>query len=118
MDLAGPVPEAVAVPCAAAVEMLQVMGSPSASVACKVRLKGVGALFSDIVTLTEAPSVITGIELTVSVAEVVGVIPAVLVKTARYRLPLSVRAAAKVSGMEVAPVMSFQVAPLSVLTCH
>ena len=40
--------------------MLQVRGSPLASVACSVRANGIGAPFSDMVTVTLAPSVITG----------------------------------------------------------
>ena len=61
MVLEDPVPEAVPVPCDAAEEMLQVSVSPAfASVACSVRLKAVGDPSSDMVTLVEAPSVITG----------------------------------------------------------
>jgi len=61
MALDVPVPLAEAVPCTAGVLMLQVMVSPSASVPCKVSLKGVEA---DMVTPMEAPSVLTGALLT------------------------------------------------------
>src|SRR5512134_3592115 len=61
MSLDVPVPEAVAVPCEAGVEMLQVRVSAGlASVACRVSWNGIGVLFSDMLTLTAAPSVMTG----------------------------------------------------------
>ena len=51
---------AEAVPLDAGVEMLHVRVLPSASVALRVLLKAVGAPSSDIVTLVEAPSEMTG----------------------------------------------------------
>ena len=64
MALEVPVPLAVAVPWLAAELMLQVRVSLSASVACRVRPKGVGEPSSLIVTRVEAPSVMTGASLT------------------------------------------------------
>ena len=68
MALETPVPEAVAVPCEAAEEMLQVRVSPTfGSVAYRVKEKGVGVPFFDMVTLVDAPSVITGATFTEAV---------------------------------------------------
>ncbi len=64
MDFDKPVPMAVAVPFPAGVLMLQVSGSPSGSVASRVRSKAVGEPSSDMVTSTEVPSVMTGGSLT------------------------------------------------------
>ncbi len=47
--------------------MLQANGSNSASVACKVRAKGVGKLFSDMVTFTLEPAEMTGGVLTLTI---------------------------------------------------
>jgi hypothetical protein len=60
MTLGVPVPLAVAVPCAAAVWMLQVKVSFSPSVAWRVMENAVGLLSSSIVAAVVAPSVMTG----------------------------------------------------------
>src|SRR5258707_11833359 len=60
----------------------------------------------------------TGVVLTVNVAAVVAtLLPHVLVKRARYFLPLSAAAVVNESVVLVAPPMSVKVMP-SVLTCH
>jgi hypothetical protein len=55
---------------------------------------------------------------TVSVAELEVAEPALFVKTARYSLPESPRAAVNEYVVDVAPLISLQVEPLFVLTCH
>ena len=62
--------------------------------------------------------VITGPAVTVRVAAVVVALPTVLVKTARYSLPVWPTAAVKLSVVAVAPAMLLNVAPPSVDTCH
>ena len=56
--------------------------------------------------------------LTVSVAALVVADPALFVKTARYCLPESPKAAMKEYVVAVAPVTSVNDVPLFVLTCH
>src|SRR5664280_967795 len=60
MFLLEPVPLAVAVPWDAPEGTLQVKVPPSASVAWRVRLKGVGLASSSMTTDVDTPSVITG----------------------------------------------------------
>ncbi len=61
MTSAASSPLALAVPFSAGLLILQVRVSPwSASVACRIRLKGVGEPSSSIVTVTDALSVMTG----------------------------------------------------------
>lgn len=60
MALEVPVPEAIAVPCEASCDMLQMIMAESISVACSVKANGIGVPFFDMVTLEELPSVITG----------------------------------------------------------
>ena len=53
-------PEAIVVPCEAEVEIPHVSVDASISVACRVKENLIGMPFSDIVTVTEIPSMITG----------------------------------------------------------
>ena len=59
-----------------------------------------------------------GVELTVNVATVVVALPAELVKTARYRSPLSAEVGVNASVSAAAPGTSVKVVPPSLLTCH
>jgi hypothetical protein len=67
-----------------------------------------------------APVIVqVGSGLTVKVAAVVGTsLPQLLLKRARYCLELSAATVAKLNVVLVAPAISFQVPPPSVLTCH
>src|SRR4051812_29275313 len=56
--------------------------------------------------------------LTVRVAGLLVALPATLVKTASYRLPLCAGSVLNVSVVVVAPAMLVKVLPPSVLTCH
>ena len=60
MDLDKPFPLALALPCEAGVEILQVSDCASASVAWRVKAKAVGAPSCDSVTKVETPSVMVG----------------------------------------------------------
>src|SRR5436305_789145 len=62
--------------------------------------------------------VMLGAKSTVSLAALLVAEPMLLVKTTRYRSPLSAAEAVNERVVEVAPAISLKWAPPSVLTCH
>ena len=89
MALDGPVPETEAVPLEATPLMLQVKVGLSGSVAFRVKLKAVGLLPSEIVSVNgPAPSVITGALPTVTLITMVSVLLPSVTCTVKLSLPL------------------------------